>query len=75
MDDLNLKDVFKANKIITDDTQIIIRDNKDIQLVAAGKWFEDNILEQADKPIERLSYYAATNRLHITLKCGFERRL
>ena len=67
MDDLTLDGLVKGNRMITDDTKIIIRDSKN-NVVAAGKWFEDGILEKADKPVERLSYWAARNRLHITRK-------
>lgn len=68
MDDLTLKDVFKAHKMITDDTQIIIHDSMNVHILAVGNWFDDNVLDQADKPIACLSYYTSTNRLHITLK-------
>lgn len=67
MDNLTLEGLLKGHRMITDDTQIIIRDCKN-NVVAAGKWFEDSILEQMDKPISCLSYYAITNRLHIILK-------
>lgn len=68
MDDLTLEGLLKAHRMITDDTQIIIRDAMDTQVVAVGNWFEDSILEQMGKPISCLSYYAITNRLHIILK-------
>lgn len=67
MDDLTLEGLLKGHRMITDDTQIIIRDSKN-NVVAAGKWFEDGILEGADKPVESLSYWADRNRLHIALK-------
>ena len=68
MDGLTLEGLLKGHRMITDDTQIIIRDAMDTQVVAVGNWFEDSILEQMDKPISCLSYYAITNRLHIILK-------
>ena len=68
MNDLTLEGLLKGHRMITDDTQIIIRDDKDTQIVAVGNWFEDSIMEQMDKPISCLSYYAVTNRLHIILK-------
>lgn len=68
MDDLTLEGLLKGHRMITDDTQIIIRDNKDTQIVAVGNWYEDSIMEQKDKPVSCLSYYAVTNRLHIILK-------
>ena len=67
MDDLTLEGLLKGHRMITDDTQIIIRDSKN-SVVAAGKWFEDGILEKSDKPVESLSYWANQNRLHIILK-------
>lgn len=67
MDDLTLEGLVKGHRMITDDTQIIIRDSKN-NVVAVGKWFEDGILEKADKPVESLSYWADRNRLHIALK-------
>ena len=67
MNDLTLEGLLKGHRMITDDTQIIIRDCKN-NFVAAGKWFEDGILEKADKPVESLSYWVDRNRLHINLK-------
>lgn len=67
MDDLTLDGLLKGHRMITDDTQIIIRDSKN-NVVAVGCWFNDTLLSQADKPIASLSYYVATNRLHIILK-------
>lgn len=67
MDDLTIEGLLKRDRMITDDTKIIIRDSKN-NVVAAGKWFEDGILEKADKPVESLSYWADRNRLHITIK-------
>ncbi len=67
MNDLTLEGLVKGHRMITDDTQIIIRDSKN-NVVAVGKWFEDGILEKADKPVESLSYWADRNRLHIALK-------
>ena len=67
MDDLTLEGLLKGHQMITDDTRIIIRDSKN-NVVAVGKWFEDGILEKADKPVESLSYWADRNRLHIALK-------
>ena len=68
MDGLTLEGLLKGHRMITDDTQIIIRDAMDTQVVEVGNGFEDSILEQMDKPISCLSYYAITNRLHIILK-------
>lgn len=68
MDDLTLEGLLKGRRMITDDTQIIIRDSKDTQIVAVGNWYEDRIMEQMGKPISCLSYYAITDRLHIILK-------
>ena len=67
MDDLTLEGLLRGHRMMTDDTQIIIRDSKN-NVVAAGKWFEDGILEKSDKPVESLSYWANQNRLHIILK-------
>ena len=67
MNDLTLEGLLKGHRMITDDTQIIIRDSKN-NVLAVGKWFEDGILEKADKPVESLSYWADRNRLHIALK-------
>lgn len=67
MNDLTLEGLLKGHRMITDDTKIIIRDSKN-NVVAAGKWFEDGILEIADKPVESLSYWVDRNRLHINLK-------
>lgn len=68
MDDLTLEGLLKGHRMITDDTKIIIRDAMNTQVVAVGNWFEDSIMEQMDKPISCLGYYAITNRLHIILK-------
>lgn len=68
MNDLTLEGLLKRDRMITDDTRIIIRDAMNTQVVAVGNWFEDSIMEQMDKPISCLSYYAITNRLHIILK-------
>lgn len=68
MDGLTLEGLLKGHRMITDDTQIIIRDNSDTRILAVGNWFEDNVLERVDKPISCLSYYAVTDRLHIILK-------
>lgn len=67
MNDLTLEGLLKGHRMITDDTKIIIRDREN-NFVAAGKWFEDGILEKADKPVESLSYWVDRNRLHINLK-------
>lgn len=67
MNYLTLEGLLKRDRMITDDTQIIIRDSKN-NAVAVGKWFEDGILEKADKPVESLSYWVDRNRLHIALK-------
>lgn len=67
MDDLTLEGLLKGQRMITDDTQIIIRDREN-NFVAAGKWFEDGILEKADKPVESLNYWVDSDRLHINLK-------
>lgn len=67
MDDLTLEGLLKGHRMITDNTQIIIQDLR-CHVVANGNWFDDNVLEWADKPIFCLSYYAVTDRLHIILK-------
>ena len=67
MDDLTLEGLLKGHRMITNDTSIIIQ-NLRCHVVANGNWFDDNVLEQADKPIACLSYYATTDRLHIILK-------
>lgn len=67
MDDLTLEGLLRGHRVITDDTQIIIRDSKN-NAVAVGCWFNNTLLSQADKPVESLSYWANQNRLHIILK-------
>lgn len=67
MNDLNLMGLLTGGQMITDDTQIIIRDSIN-NVVAVGKWFDDGILDKANKPVESLSYFAYRNRLHINLK-------
>lgn len=67
MSDLTLEGLLKGNRMITDNTQIIIQDLR-CHVAANGNWFDDNVLERADKPISCLSYYAVTDRLHIVLK-------
>lgn len=66
MDKLTLRDLMMC-PMVNDDTKIIIRD-RDSFVVAVGGWMYDSVLEQAEKPIESLRYWAGQNRLHSELK-------
>lgn len=76
MSDITLEfTIKKMGRIITDDTLIFIRgyvSGEESQLLAAGKWFDDTVLQYADRPVSHFSYYADNDRLHIDLK-GSER--
>ena len=63
--------IKKMGRIITDDTLIFIRGyitGDESQLLAAGTWFEDTVLQYADRPVSYFSYFVDTDRLHIELK-------
>lgn len=63
--------IKKMGRIITDDTLIFIWGyitGDESQLLAAGTWFEDTVLQYADRPVSHFSYFVDTDRLHIELK-------
>lgn len=72
MIDITLEFMIKEmGGIITDDTLIFIRGyitGDESQLLAAGTWFEDTVLQYADRPVSHFSYFVDTDRLHIELK-------
>lgn len=72
MSDITLEFMIKKmGGIITDDTMIFIRGyvtGDESQLLASGTWFEDTVLQYADRPVSHFSYFADNNRLHVGLK-------
>lgn len=63
--------IKKMGGIITDDTLIIIRGyitGDESQVLASGTWFNDTILQYADRPVSHFSYFADSDHLHIELK-------
>lgn len=63
--------IKKMVGIITDDTLIFISGyitGDESQLLASGTWFEDTVLQYADRPVSHFSYFADKNRFHISLK-------
>lgn len=72
MSDITLEFMLKKmSGIITDDTLILIRayiTGDESQLVASGIWFEDTVLQYADRPVSHFSYFVDNDRLHIELK-------
>ena len=67
MDSLTIRDLLKIPALTTDQTQIVVRDSGGRD-VAAGPWFQDNILELQEREVEAFSYWVPPGRMCIVLK-------
>lgn len=64
---MKVKDIFNnCSSIIDEDTEIVIRDS-DMQLMARGNWFNDDVLDSLDHEAESFTWQD-DNKFFIDLK-------
>lgn len=53
---MSIREIIEKNMLINDETIIWIREEKNLRLVAMGKWNSDDILKHWNKEVGKLTW-------------------
>jgi hypothetical protein len=64
---MTLDELFCNISLINDSTIVLIRDDETMELLAEGKWFQDNSLKYLDREVVSFTWQS-DNKIYIDVK-------
>jgi hypothetical protein len=64
---MTLDELFCNISLINDSTIVLIRDGETMELLAEGKWFQDNSLKYLDREVVSFTWQS-DNKIYIDVK-------
>jgi hypothetical protein len=64
---MTLDELFCNISLINDSTIVLIRDDETMELLAEGKWFQDNSLKYLDREVASFAWQS-DNKIYIDVK-------